>query len=218
MAMEDKIHIICCPHTEAALLWTSALSSLKKWLKETDTDPAIIQALTTGLQLWYQGAAPQTGSPALIQQSLLGWDGIMDGWLGIEWCLQQEAYWNQWKRRKSSKRWTSKLIKKLWNIAWDMWDHRNGILHHAERPHDDIVDSTINDQVRVLFSYGVQVIPQDAFTLLQHPLEEVLEKPRRYKELWVASVQVAIRWKKQHDHGAYIAEQRFMRRWLGLEE
>jgi len=132
MAMEDKIHIICCPHTEAALLWTSALSSLKKWLKETDTDPTIIQALTTGLQLWYQGAAPQTGSPALIQQSLLGWDGIMDGWLGIEWRLQQEAYWNQWKRQKSSKCWTSKLIKKLWNIAWDMWDHRNGILHHAD--------------------------------------------------------------------------------------
>jgi len=87
------------------------------------------------------------------------------------------------------------LIKQLWNITWDMWDHRNGILHHANRPCNDILDSAINDQVRQLFSYGVQAIPRDAFTFFQHPLEEVLENSRRYKELWVASVQAAIRQK-----------------------
>jgi len=189
----------------------------KKWLKEEDTDPAIIQALTTGLQSWYQGVAPQSGSPALVLQLLLGWDSALDGWLGIEWRLQQEAYWNQWKWKKSSKRWTLELIKKLWNIAWDMWDHCNGILHHADRPHDDVLDSAINNQVRQLFSYRVQAVPWDAFTFFQHPLEEVLENSRQYKEQWVASVQAAIWQKQQHDHGAYLAEQQFMRRWLGLE-
>ncbi len=24
------------------------------------------------------------------------------------------------------------LIKKLWDIAWDMWEHRNGVLHDSE--------------------------------------------------------------------------------------
>jgi len=49
--------------------------------------------------------------------------------------------------------------KKLWNIAWDMWDHRNGILHHADRPRNDILESAINDQVRQLFRQGVQAVP-----------------------------------------------------------
>jgi len=74
-----------------------ALSTLEKWLKEEDTDLAIIQDLTAGLRLWYQGLSLQTGSLATIQQLLLGWEGVIDGWLGIKWHLQQEAFWNQWK-------------------------------------------------------------------------------------------------------------------------
>jgi hypothetical protein len=31
--------------------------------------------------------------------------------------------------RKTGKRWISSLIKKLWEIAWDLWEHRNGVLH-----------------------------------------------------------------------------------------
>jgi len=137
MAEEDKIHIIRCTQPEASSLWTSALSTLEKWLKEEDTDPALTQDLIAGLQSWYQGTPAQPSSPATLQQSLLGWEGVLDGWLGIQWCLQQAAFWNQWKQKKSSKRWTTELIKKLWNIVWDMWDHRNGILHHADRPHDE---------------------------------------------------------------------------------
>jgi len=98
-----------------------------------------------------------------------------------------------------------------------MWDHRNGILHHADRPRQDILESAINDQVRELFRQGVQAVPRDAFTFFHRPVEEVLGQSRQYKELWVKSVQAAIRRKQHHDHGAYLTEQRFMRWWLGLE-
>jgi len=164
-----------------------------------------------------RGYQPNKGLQVAIQQSLLGWEGVLDGWLGIQWHLQQAAFWNQWKRKKSSKRWTTELIKKLWNIAWDMWDHRNGILHNADRPRDDILDSAINDQVRQFFNHGVQAVPRDAFMFFQRPVEEILSSSRRYKEQWVASVRAAIRRKQQHDYSTYLAEQRFMRRWLGME-
>jgi len=30
---------------------------------------------------------------------------------------------------KSSLQWTAALIQKLWDIAWDMWEHQNKALH-----------------------------------------------------------------------------------------
>jgi len=130
---EDKPHIIHCSQQEATDLWVLALSSLKTWLSEEEMDLLLITELLTGLQEWQSGGMVMGTSSATQQQSMLGWEAVMDGWLGLEWCAQQEAYWNLWKCRKSSRRWAMELIKKFWNISWDMWDHRNGILHNTSQ-------------------------------------------------------------------------------------
>ncbi len=36
------------------------------------------------------------------------------------------------KSRRSGKWWISGLIQKLWEVAWDLWDYWNSILHHQE--------------------------------------------------------------------------------------
>jgi len=109
------------------------------------------------------------------------------------------------------------VSKKLWNIAWDMWDYQNEAMNNLESYHNDILDSQINNQVRALYSNGLQAVPQDAFRMFQDPLETLLMKPHQYKEQWVASVQVAMRRKQWHDYGAYLSEQQGMQWWLGLE-
>jgi hypothetical protein len=35
-------------------------------------------------------------------------------------------------RRRTGLRWLTALIQKLWDVAWDMWDHRNRVLHDQE--------------------------------------------------------------------------------------
>lgn len=30
------------------------------------------------------------------------------------------------------KKWNVALIKKLWDVAWDLWKHHNGIIHEVE--------------------------------------------------------------------------------------
>ncbi len=64
---------------------------------EVDTDPIITKKLIDGLRSWYQGIILLPRSPSMVQQSLLGWESVLDGWLGTEWHLQQAAYWAQWK-------------------------------------------------------------------------------------------------------------------------
>ena len=107
--------------------------------------------------------------------------------------------------------------KKLWNVSWDMWEHRNGIMHNSLQPCKDILDSRINEQIKALHSQGLQVVPWDGFVLFQKWLADLLQQTRHYKEKWVASVEAAQERKRHHDFGAYIQEQQFMRWWLGLE-
>jgi len=217
VTQEDKTHIITCPQQEATDLWTSAISSLKTWLIAEGTDPLLITKLVTGLEEWQSGGTVMGTLPVTQKQSVIGWEVVMDGWLGLEWRAQQEAYWSIWRHWKSSRCWATELIKKLWNISWDMWDHHNGILHNTSQLRDDILDSTINDQVHQLFSSCLQAVPRDTFNLFAQPVEELVSKPRQYKIQWVASVEVAITWKRHHDYGSYLLEQHFMRWCLGLE-
>jgi hypothetical protein len=41
----------------------------------------------------------------------------------------QQQYLDCLGRRETEKRWLIALMVKLLNISWDMWDHRNKILH-----------------------------------------------------------------------------------------
>ncbi len=99
-----------------------------------------------------------------------------------------------------------------------MWDHRNGILHNSTTTRDDILDSRINEHLTTLYNQGVQEVPRDAFKFFQTSLEELIQQNRNYKKKWIASVQAAKVRKQRHDFGAYLPEQQFMRRWLGLED
>jgi len=101
-------------------------------MTQENSDPQLILSLTQGLQAWWEEEAPLCKSMAEKMQAKVGWSMVLDGWLILKWRAQEEAYWEQWKRQKSSKQWTAELIEKLWNIAWDLWDHSNEALHNSE--------------------------------------------------------------------------------------
>jgi len=63
-----------------------------------------------------------------------------------------------------------------------MWDHWNKALHNSEMYCNNILDSQVNEQVRALYSQGLQAIPWDAFEMFQALLETLLLKPKSYKE------------------------------------
>jgi len=99
-----------------------------------------------------------------------------------------------------------------------MWDHRNEALHQSADYQAEILDSLIDDQIHIFYGQGPQAVPRDAIAFFNGNIEDLLQKPKHYKEQWVESVKAAIKRKKHHEYGAYISEQCGMRRWLGLEE
>jgi hypothetical protein len=44
----------------------------------------------------------------------------------------QQRYYEWIGSRRSGLRWLTAQIQKLWDIAWDMWDNRNRVLHEQE--------------------------------------------------------------------------------------
>ena len=49
-----------------------------------------------------------------------------------DWSELQQQYYYAQSSRRSGKLWMSKVIRKLWKIAWQLWTHRNQALHDTE--------------------------------------------------------------------------------------
>jgi len=88
------------------------------------------------------------------------------------------------------------LIKKLWNVSWDMWAHQNGILHQSPVARHDILEKQVNDQICALYTGGMQALPRDALGLLCKPKEHILQLPIVTKQQWIELVKTAINRKK----------------------
>jgi hypothetical protein len=46
----------------------------------------------------------------------------------VGWSEVQHRYYEFLDSRRTGLRWLTALIQKLWDVAWDMWDHRNRAL------------------------------------------------------------------------------------------
>ena len=69
---------------------------------------------------------------AVKLQDLVGWQALLEGCLVPEWTCVQQSYY-VWKASiKTGRWWITSLITKLWDVAWDQWDHRNSVLHDSE--------------------------------------------------------------------------------------
>jgi regulator of sirC expression with transglutaminase-like and TPR domain len=65
-------------------------------------------------------------------QDEIGWDKFMFGNISVLWQEIQAQYFQEIGKQNSGLRWTSALIQKIWQVAWDQWEHRNAILYNSE--------------------------------------------------------------------------------------
>jgi hypothetical protein len=100
--------------------------------------PGVRDAICSYLQAWrlgdtlppVQDFAAIFGLRAAIEaQSSLGWQALLEGCVASDWAAIQQKYYEWIGSRRSGRRWVSMLIRKLWEVAWDLWEHRNGIVH-----------------------------------------------------------------------------------------
>jgi hypothetical protein len=45
----------------------------------------------------------------------------------MQWKVVQQCYFEWLRKHNTGKKWATALIQKVWEVLWDMWDHRNKV-------------------------------------------------------------------------------------------
>ena len=167
--------------------------------------------IVNNLLRWHRGdPIPDTRSPLEDDQDKIGWDYILEGVTPLSWETHQSAHYLTSGQPYSGKRWVSALIRKLWEIAWDIWELRNNIAHKTnhlallsetdQRIKDELESGPPTQTLNALFSIRQQEILQHA-TLA-------------YKQAWLRHIDTV----RTHQQTTYASSSSFrqMRRTMRL--
>jgi hypothetical protein len=114
--------------------------------------------------------------------------------------------------RQSSRRWVSALITKMLEIAWDLWEHRNGILHDKEKGY---AAQMAKQQILVLWNHPRIQHITSIRQLVKGNVEDILGSGYNQQQQWILRVEAAINKDKRHRGSLqYSIEREGMRRYL----
>jgi hypothetical protein len=136
---EDSKHVWTCHSPDARWMRIQHILKLEVWLEENETQPEIRRELINGLKAWSVGTVRRTFHQmpdhirqVLAYQDAIGWTNLFEGCFDNRCMEAQALYYRAIGSQRSGLRWTVAVVKKLWDVAWDLWEQRNGFLHRAK--------------------------------------------------------------------------------------
>jgi hypothetical protein len=107
----------------------------------------------------------------------------------VEFVEVQERYYRFLNMRRTGQRWLISLIKKMWEIAWSLWDHRNKV---QERVREAKLRESLKSQTRAIFERGSDGLHFASRRLFTHKtMEERLQQKTVHLQAWVLRVEAA---------------------------
>jgi hypothetical protein len=220
-AFETTAHVLLCPALKAQRQWDSSIAQLTRWLTTILTLPDLKMAILAGLHsLRTQTPLPPPSyawpgvNDLVLQQNRLGWRAFLEGAVLQAWAAKQHEYFEWLKRKNTGKRWLTTLIKKLWELSWNMWDQRNGDLHNPTSP------ATIREHARLDALITTEYIDTSTLSVkdrrwFRRPREVIFTESTEYKTQWLESVLLArARYARRHNTSTH-AQRRLMRATFG---
>ena len=131
---KTAVHVWKYPSGSTRLVWRNVLKQFEFFFVDSKTCPAIAQCIISRFRSWKANNAVANLSglhflglqQALVEQDNIGWQPAFEGRWSTHWAEVQATYYWFIGSSKTGKRWIIALIKKCWDIAWDLWEDRNG--------------------------------------------------------------------------------------------
>ena len=182
---EDHQHVIKCNNQEAKNEFYYRWGELDDWVVKTssaDMSSAICTILTDYRDNVKTVNIFHTWSPAIQtavdDQHKIGHRSFIEGMLSTHWTLAQTEYLQSiGDKRRSANRWVATLTTKLWNLGFQMWEHRNHVLHTNDSAQYLIHAETQQQSLRDLYQQKSPTMPSMDQQLFRRPLEETLRLP-----------------------------------------
>jgi hypothetical protein len=203
-----------CRYPDTTKLWNEQLGALKKLLWQLQTDPKITKVIIEGLNGWRQGEEKRYNSHFAAEQAAdcqteTGWKHFFEGRL---WRVLQEKYFLRLAIRRSGKQWSGAIIQKLWDVAWDLWEQRNGILHGKDCV---LLTLEIDKKIKELWDDPDRTKITTINKMMQNSVAAVLQSTLATKQNWVIRVEMALlRFKASQDEFKFASEREQMRKYL----
>ncbi len=130
--IEDPEHVWKCQAQSARVVFEKHCEELDKWMRKRETCPEIAAIIRSRFRSWRANTRQETFRTtkygiraALEAQDKITWRAAFEGFWSTKWALAQERYYRHRGSQKSGYRWLVRLIRRIWEIAWDLWEDRN---------------------------------------------------------------------------------------------
>lgn len=151
-------------------------------------------------------------------QQRLGWTNFVFGRWHTQWATAQHNYLLSTGSKISLKRWITAIIYKLYMIAWDLWDHRNKVLHAPDGPKAALEIAHLTNHITHEYAQGQDGLRALDSHLFRDPLPMILAGTRSSQRKWLRSVRLARELVPNDPEAAarmqMQRQQALMRRWL----
>jgi hypothetical protein len=215
--VETAEHVWTCRNSEVDVLWQEKMDELRALLSTQNTPKTIINAITNGLQGWRSGVDHvfNTTTTAGIlgnMQNNMGWKHFFEGRMHTAWREHQTNHQRTTGTSNTGRRWVGALVRKLHDIAWDLWEHRNGILHNKET---GFAAREADMNVRQLLwkpeIYRIKSIRQ----IITHDADVICRLGLPQKQQWILRVEAALQhYLRRRESTQYQQEREGMQRYL----
>ena len=196
-ATETTAHVLRCPAPRAVAKWDASIAMLRTWLVQANTMPALRLTILQRIKAWKnnEDTTPPTyawpGVNDLVTaQDLVGWRAFLEGCVLQAWAAKQQEYYDWLEKKNTGRRWVETLIKRLWQISWDMWEHRRGELKNPSSPallrEHARLDALIAPEYE-----DIRRLAKKDRRWFRRPKEVIFTETIAYKLQWLESVSLA---------------------------
>ncbi|CAJ1960198.1 unnamed protein product [Cylindrotheca closterium] len=193
---KDHFHVPRCMVPLACAEWERRTAMLDQWLDTQVTDPAIKHAILHLLQGVCDPSLPCSRlvlvclHRAFLSQQCIGYQGLLEGRLSVQWAALQEQYLQSQGSQRSPTLWVSCLSHQLILLGFHMWEHRNSVQHLEDNVHLRERSRLVNDGIHSQFDMGPTDLPKVVQRMLAVKRRTVLNKPLVYREEWLKLVRM----------------------------
>jgi hypothetical protein len=90
--------------------------------------------------------------------------------------------------KKSSLLWISRVQRRIWLIAWNMWMHRNTLLHNNGKTIDSFEMPALDEEIQQEWDTGLDQLAVQHGYLFQGQVQHCLDDMVHHKLMWISSV------------------------------
>ena len=125
------------------------------------------------------------------RQQTIGLHAFMCGFLCLDWVSLQSIYLQQTGLKQYAKRWATQLIGKLIDIIFNIWDHRNEVLHKKDNNIKEQKHEEMNRTIEQLFSDlpNMRLFTQAEQRFNNTTIQQIQEQNIHRKGQWIKKAQ-----------------------------